>query len=79
MKKLSLGKLNLLSDEVLERSQLAMIYGGSGGCSACGWSGYGNLPPICDLTMSDAKAHAEAWPGTYWCCDQCSTTSYCGS
>ena len=29
MKKLSFGKLKLLSDEVLQRSQLAEIYGGS--------------------------------------------------
>ncbi|REG84542.1 hypothetical protein [Algoriphagus antarcticus] len=35
MKKLSLGKLNLLSEEVLQRSQLASIYGGSGGGSCC--------------------------------------------
>lgn len=34
MKKLSLGKLKLASDEVLHRSQLSMIYGGNGG-SAC--------------------------------------------
>ena len=31
MGKLSLGKLNLLSEEVLERNQLSMIYGGSDG------------------------------------------------
>lgn len=31
MKKLSLGKLKLDSEEVLQRSQLATIYGGSGG------------------------------------------------
>jgi natural product precursor len=30
MRKLSLGKLKLASEEVLQRSQLAMIYGGSG-------------------------------------------------
>lgn len=30
MKKLSLGKLKLASDEVLQRSQLINIYGGSG-------------------------------------------------
>ncbi len=29
MKKLSLGKLKVFSDEVLERSQLSEIYGGS--------------------------------------------------
>lgn len=29
MKKLSLGKLKLASEEVLQRSQLASIYGGS--------------------------------------------------
>ena len=31
MKKLNLGKLKLASEEVLQRSQLAGIYGGSGG------------------------------------------------
>lgn len=40
MKKLSLGKLRLSGKEVLERSQLVSIYGGSGGsgseeCSVC--------------------------------------------
>lgn len=36
MKKLKLGKFNLLSEEVLQRSQLAAIYGGSGsGGSQC--------------------------------------------
>jgi natural product precursor len=34
MKKLSLGKLKLASEEVLERSQLSKIYGGSEG-STC--------------------------------------------
>jgi hypothetical protein len=32
MKKLNLGKLKLASEEVLQRSQLAGIYGGSEGC-----------------------------------------------
>lgn len=31
MKKLKLGKLKLASEEVLQRSQLSTIYGGSGG------------------------------------------------
>lgn len=36
MKKIKLGRLNLLSEEVLQRSQLAAIYGGSGsGGSQC--------------------------------------------
>lgn len=32
MKKLSLGKLNLLSEDVIDRSQLALIYGGTEDC-----------------------------------------------
>lgn len=36
MKKLSLEKLKLASEEVLQRSQLLTIHGGSG-CSTNGW------------------------------------------
>ncbi|WP_057938622.1 TIGR04149 family rSAM-modified RiPP [Algoriphagus resistens] len=42
MKKLSLGKLKILSNEVLEKSQLSTVYGGSGGCSySCYCGGVG--------------------------------------
>ncbi len=39
MKKLSLGKLKLLSEEVLQRSQLANIYGGYDYECYCGFVG----------------------------------------
>lgn len=35
MKKLNLGKLKLVSEEVLQRSQMANIYGGSGSGASC--------------------------------------------
>jgi|GEM_PF-1806797 len=49
MKKLSLEKLKLAAEDVLQRSQMGIIYGGSGGCnyrschctgSVGSWTGY---------------------------------------
>ncbi|WP_157243498.1 hypothetical protein [Algoriphagus resistens] len=40
MKKLNLGKLKLHSNDVLENSQLATVYGGSGGCTYTCYCGF---------------------------------------
>ena len=66
MKKLSLGKLKLASEEVLQRSQLAMIYGGSGGSEpvmiscTCTTSGGGTTSATCTSDL--------AGDGTNRCC-----------
>lgn len=56
MKKLNLGKLKLASEEVLLRSQLAGIYGGSGGAGCltmkCG-SSHPNNRCCAQTTCSD--------------------------
>ncbi|MBN3584794.1 TIGR04149 family rSAM-modified RiPP [Algoriphagus aestuarii] len=81
MKKLNLKKMNLLSEDVIERSQMAAIYGGSGGSGTgtCGYqdpSGY----TVCNLTMSQAMSY-QATYGGYYCCDSCGgnggSASYC--
>lgn len=75
MKKLSLGKLKLASEEVLQRSQLASIYGGSDGFGTCGagWNEGGVWKTTCGWNMQTAQNIA-AQKGGLWCCDSC---SYC--
>jgi natural product precursor len=65
MRKLSLGKLKLASEEVLQRSQLAMIYGGSGSepvmiSCTCSTSGGGTASASCTEDL--------AGNGTNRCC-----------
>ncbi len=78
MKKLNLGKLKLSLNEVLDRSQLAMIYGGSGS-GTCGVK-LANGAVFCDMSMSSAQ-QAAAINGGNWCCDSCTsnggTAGYC--
>ena len=78
MKKLNLEKLKLAAEDVLQRSQMAGIYGGSGASGTCGWDGGNLTSPFCGISRKAAKDNA-AEHGGYWCCDNCSTTSYCGS
>lgn len=73
MKKLSLGKLKLLPEEVLQRSQMGMIHGGSESCGnspgTCGYkapSGY----TVCDLSLSTVLCYVNKYGGNY-CCDSC--------
>jgi hypothetical protein len=83
MKKLNLEKLKLAAEDVLQRSQLAGIYGGSGGSggdcpSAFGTCGYN--PPSGDATCGWSRATVECIAnrdGGSWCCDSCGTASYC--
>lgn len=88
MKKLNLEKLKLAAEDVLQRSQLAGIYGGSGGsggdCPAgfgtCGYKPPGGGKPQCGWSREFVECYAQANGGN-WCCDQCGenggTASYC--
>lgn len=85
MKKLSLGKLKLLAEEVLQRSQMANIHGGSGSnpyCDAPGTCGY--KAPSGFLSCYCSKATVQGWVAKYggnYCCDSCDsnggTAGYC--
>lgn len=73
---INLEKLGLSSENVLQRSQLSTILGGGGGESGtCGYqdtSGYA----VCNLSRDQAEGYANQYGG-HWCCDSCSTASYC--
>ena len=43
----------------------------------CGWSGAGSEPPLCGITKQAATT-LQSWYGGNWCCDNCSSTWYCG-
>lgn len=79
MKKL---KLNLKDvGEILTREQLKQVFGGSGGGSGgsgtCGWSGTGSSGAFCGIDRATAISNASKYPGSNWCCDSCSSSSYC--
>ncbi|TXE06432.1 hypothetical protein ESV85_16775 [Algoriphagus aquimarinus] len=70
MKKLSLGKLRLLSDEVLDRSQLGSIYGGSGCgsdespyCLQCDQWTWTHSIPVNDCSRGTAKFYCGSEEG----------------
>ena len=87
MKKINLEMLRLTSDEVLERSQMKKITGGSVpdpgvliGPGTCGWrdrSGY----PVCNISSGSAQMLNMLYPGGNWCCESCASrggsASYC--
>jgi len=76
MKKLT--KLSLLKNaEMLRESEMKLVVGGYSGEGSCGV----NLPsgaggPMCGISKSLAVSLANSW-GVNWCCDSCSSTSYC--
>lgn len=78
MKKLSLEKLKLAAEDVLQRSQLAGIYGGSGGsnpyCDAPGTCGY--ISPSGYQSCNCSKSTVMNWQAQYggnYCCDSCAS------
>ncbi|CAK7051519.1 TIGR04149 family rSAM-modified RiPP [Petrimonas sulfuriphila] len=84
MKKLS--KIKLKDAVVLENREMKAIFGGSGVSGTCGYR-IVYIDPAetvikCNLSFQEvdnAIAHAWALGLEYnWCCDSCSTTSYCG-
>ncbi|WP_439482823.1 hypothetical protein [Cyclobacterium plantarum] len=80
MKKLNLEKLKLAAEDVLQRSQMAGIYGGSGGScpSAFGTCGY-NSPDgyaTCGWSRETVECFANRYGGN-WCCDSCGSATYC--
>ena len=84
MKKLSLEKLKLAAEDVLQRSQLAGIYGGSGGSDQCpnepGTCGYNpgtGYDPLCGYSLATVTCWVTKYGGNY-CCDSCGgEASYC--
>lgn len=78
MKKLNLEKLKLAAEDVLQRNQLAGIFGGTGASGTCGWDGGEVTAPFCGISRQAAIDNATEHGGN-WCCDQCSSTWYCGS
>ncbi|SFG95860.1 hypothetical protein SAMN04487988_111126 [Algoriphagus hitonicola] len=69
-------KLGFSPEDFLQRSQMSTILGGGGsGSGTCGYldtTGY----PVCNLTREQAEGYANQYGG-HWCCDSCSTASYC--
>jgi hypothetical protein len=70
MKKLSLEKLKMAAEDVLQRSQLAGVYGGSGGGSGCSVCYLYNSSMQLIQTLSSA-GHCNAGPICFnlrpWC------------
>jgi bacteriocin-like protein len=77
--------------EILSEKELKNVLGGSGNggyggetssyTGTCGWMGYsadGILVSGCNTSQGHAIEMATMWSGGYWCCDRCSSTSYCG-
>ncbi|PZX49102.1 hypothetical protein LV84_04290 [Algoriphagus ratkowskyi] len=63
MKKLNLGKLKLHSDEIMEKGQMATVYGGASFtcyCGATGGSGEGYPFNVTADSEEDAKNKAAA-------------------
>ena len=81
MKKLNLEKLKLAAEDVLQRSQMTTIYGGSGGGSGTCGVKLSNGEPFCGMTYSEAYSVFQNNPGSNWCCDSCQSNggsaSYC--
>ncbi|MFD2036241.1 hypothetical protein ACFSKL_15665 [Belliella marina] len=77
MKKLNLGKLKLASEEVLQRSQLAGIYGGSGSGGSClvtcvgptGHTTYHNVPTCSVGCIQGAGYVMQECSGPSYPCD----------
>jgi hypothetical protein len=74
MKKLNLEKLKLAAEDVLQRSQLSTIYGGSvqcipvsGTCAYKDTSGY----TVCNISRATAECYVNKYGGN-WCCTNCS-------
>lgn len=77
---INLEKLGLYSNEVLHRSQMANILGGTGDASldeggTCGVK-LANGAEFCGMSKSDALDAVQKNGGN-WCCDSCDTASYC--
>ena len=52
--------------------------GGDGSYGTCGWSQSGESDSgTCGISKESAQSYHQMYGG-WWCCDSCSTTSYCG-
>ena len=73
MKKISLRWIS----EILSEKELKNVMAGSAG--TCGYQVpyQGFLVYDCGVDKATAMAYVNTYGGN-WCCDSCSTTSYCG-
>ncbi|WP_339902464.1 hypothetical protein [uncultured Cyclobacterium sp.] len=84
MKKLNLEKLKLAAEDVLQRNQMAGVYGGSGGSGGFGtckakWADTtkpGGWAVTCGWDKDTAMSIA-AQQGGYYCCDSCNSSYDC--
>jgi hypothetical protein len=73
----TLSKLNINPEKVMKNEELVTLRGGYGG--TCGYKvwAYGQWQIDCGVTQEEALLAYGNWGG-WWCCDSCSSTSYCG-
>ena len=90
MKKLK--KLELKDEvQLLNGQDMKLVLGGFvSDTGTCGWSGgtVGSVEdgvatvtfyyPKCNISKADAMSYYNNYGG-HWCCDHCSTSSYCGN
>jgi len=85
VKRFALGNVS----EIMSDSKLKSVLGGysgyhSGDCrqhseGTCGWHAHGVTTPdcLCGISQSEVNNLLSLYGGN-WCCDNCSTSSYCG-
>lgn len=72
-----------IAEKALSAEETKLLKGGveEEGGGSCGYTytnSTGGTVTFCATNRAFAKSTAEA-NGGWWCCDSCSTTSYCGS
>ena len=84
MKKLS--KLQINYKKLIGNTELLHIRGGDPGtCGFSVWIPISESDPtlwnwiVCNVSIHDAQTAVENAGNGNWCCDSCSSTSYCGS
>jgi len=85
LSEITLKNANMSPSEILTKKAQKLILGGYGeagygiifAAGTCGWDGGGSYKPICGISKTAATALQSSYGG-YWCCDSCSSTSYCG-
>ncbi len=61
------------SRNVLSKAQMREVKGGAGTCGFRNSNGTYN----CNLSKAEALHMYDGQAGSFWCCDSCSSTSYC--
>jgi len=68
------------SENLLSNEQMKNVKGGSGTCGYLGPVVNGAQTIMCGISYSTAMFMFDGGGGgARWCCDSCSSTSYCGS